>query len=140
MSSAPGTPQVGGAAQVGAAQVGAAGVQQVGTGAQQLEPQGLPHFGLQKAKKCARLLVQHDGQAEFVSQLAVQLLQQPPGLQCVLQLVWQPRRQGSKQSSERSPRRTFSSKQGFGQQRPTGGGGNGVQQVGAGSAHEVQPP
>lgn len=81
--------------------------------------------------------MQHDGQAEFTSQLAVQLVQ--VGLQCVLQLVWQPSRHGSKQSSERRPRRTFSSKQGFGQQLPTGGGGMGVQQVGAGSAHELQP-
>jgi hypothetical protein len=82
--------------------------------------------------------VQHDGQAEFTSQPEAQLLQ--VGLQRVLQQVWQPRRQGSKQSSARSPRRTFSNKQGLGQQRPMGGAGMAVQQVGAGWAHVGQPP
>lgn len=80
MSIAPGMPY--GAAQLGAAE------QQVGTGPQQLEPQALPHFGLQKAKKCARLCVQHEGQPLLTSQLALQPQPpQPPGLQCVLQPV-----------------------------------------------------
>lgn len=96
----------------------------------QLEPQPKPHFGLQNAKKWARLLVQHEPQAGFVAQLAVQLLHDE------LQLIeLQPRLQGSKQSSDRRPRCRRSSKQGFGQQRPTDGGGTGVQQVGA---HVVQ--
>lgn len=82
--------------------------------------------------------MQHEGHELFTSQLATQLLQL--GLQWVLQLVWQGNRHGSRQSSERSPRRTFSSRQGFGQQRPIEGGGIGVQQVGAASAHEAQPP
>jgi hypothetical protein len=66
--------------QAGAAQVGA-GVQQFGTGPQQLEQVGLQHFGLQNAKKCARLCVQHEGQAAFTSQPALQPMQWPPVLQ-----------------------------------------------------------
>lgn len=93
-----------------------------------LAPQPKLHFGLQNAKKWARLLVQHEPHAGFVAQLAVQLLQ------VELQLIdLQPRLQGSKQSSERRPRCSRSSKQGLGQQRPTVGGGTGVQQVGTAS-------
>lgn len=51
-----------------------------GIASQQLEPQGLHRFGLQKAKKWARLFVQHDLQDDFTSQLAVQLWQDEPQL------------------------------------------------------------
>lgn len=105
--------------------------QPIWQGVLQLTPQGLLHFGLQKAKKCARLLVQHEPQADPVSQLAEQLPQPPPP-QLEWQLIeWQPRPQGSRQSSERKPRRRRSSKHGFGQQLPIDGGGTGVQQPGA---------
>ncbi len=96
----------------------------------QLEPQPKPHLGLQNAKKWARLFVQQEPHDGFVAQLAVQLLHDE------LQLIeLHPRLQGNKQSSERKPRCNRSSKHGLGQQRPTDGGGTGVQQVGA---HVVQ--
>jgi hypothetical protein len=109
--------------------------------------------------------VQQDLQFDTVGQLAVQLLQLV--LQPTLQLDPQPIRQGSKQLSERIPRRKQSSKHGRGQQLPCDGAGIAVQhdgaaqvgaaqlgaaqvgaahdgahdvQVGAGVTHEVQPP
>jgi hypothetical protein len=99
--------------------------------------------------------VQHEAHDELVGQLAEQLLQELP--QPRPQVERQFRLQGSKQLSERRPRRNDSSKQGRGQQRPTEGGGIAVQQLGAaqvgaahvgaqevqdgaGVAHELQPP
>jgi hypothetical protein len=93
--------------------------------------QGLQHFGLQKAKKCARLLVQHEPHDDFASQPQVGAGVEQLG-QLEWQLIeWQPRLQGSRQSSDRRPRWSFSSRHGLGQQRPIEGGGTGVQQVGA---------
>jgi len=138
-----------------------------GTPSQQPTLHGLQHFGLQKAKKCARVCVQHELQEDVVGQLAVQLLQDDP--HPPPQDDPQPIRHGSRQLSERSPRRTDSSRHGRGQQLPTDGGGIGVQhdgaaqlgaaqlgaahvgahvvhlgahvvQVGTGVPHELQPP
>ncbi|WP_425617782.1 hypothetical protein NA78x_001471 [Anatilimnocola sp. NA78] len=82
---------------------------------------------------------QHEVQEERDSQVDVQLLQPLP------HVLRQPKRQGSKQSSERRPRRSFSSKQGRGQQLPQGdGAGIGVlhdEQLGAACVPQVlQPP
>lgn len=94
--------------------------------------------------------MQHDWQHEDVGQLAVQLLQDVP--QPILHDEPQLMRQGSKQLSERKPRRNDSRRQGRGQQLPTEGGGIAVQhegaahvgaqvvQAGAGVPHEAQPP
>jgi hypothetical protein len=104
--------------------------------AQPIDSQQLvvPQRGLQNAKKCARLLVHPDRQDETVEQLAVQLLQADP------QREPQPKLQGSRQFSDRKPRRIASSRQGRGQHRPADGGGIAVQHVGAAVAHELQPP
>jgi hypothetical protein len=100
-------------------------------------------------------LVQQEWQDDVVEQLAVQLLQGV--LQPTLQDEPQLNRQGSRQLSERTPRRKDSSKQGRGQHLPYDGAGIGVQQdgaaqvgaaqvgaqvvhVGAGATHELQPP
>jgi hypothetical protein len=89
--------------------------------------------------------VQQELQELLDGQLAVQLLHDDA--QPMLQDEPQLKPQGSRQLNERSPRRSDSSKQGRGQQRPMEGGGIGVQQVGAhdvqvgaGAAQELQPP
>ncbi|QDU30949.1 hypothetical protein ETAA8_61020 [Anatilimnocola aggregata] len=116
----------------------------VGTPVEQpMSPQVLQQDGLRQAKKCARVFVQHEVHDDAVGQLAVQLLHDEP--QAALER--QPRLHGIKQSSERSPRRSFSSKHGRGQQLPIGGAGIGVLQPGAqvvhdgaGDEHVLQPP
>jgi len=86
-------------------------------------------------------LGQHEVQVVRDSHVAVHPPQELP------QAGLQPKRQGSKQSSERRPRRSFSSKQGRGQQLQGPGDGIGVEQlgahevqVGAGAAQVLQPP